>query len=202
MLDIGQERGHHPEKRQIRADPGDELDSVPVGESAEHGRADTADPEGETEEQARHCANLAGHQLLGEYHDGGECGGQYESDDETQGAGPREIGHGQENRERSDAEYRKPDDPRAADAVAEGAAQQSAERHREQEYEQIDLRRSHGYVKFLDQVEAVETGDAGDAEEFRDYQHHQDADRPADPARRHRPGNGGPALGQAGAVEM
>src|SRR6202049_208142 len=164
MFDIGEKRGHHSEQRQIRANAIDEFDSMPVGESAEHGRADAADPEGESEEQAGDGADLAGHQLLGEYHDGGECRGQNQPDDETQGAGPLKIDERQENREGSHAQYRDPDDPLAADAVADGAAEQGPERHRDKKSEQIDLSRSTRKLNFVDQIETVEARDAGGIE--------------------------------------
>ena len=117
-------------------------------------------------------------------------------------AGPQQIDIRQQHREGGDAQDGCPDDALAADAVADGTAEEGAERHREQEHEQVDLRRAHRYVKFLDQIEAVVARDAGDIEIFREDQHHQDADRPRDPARRHRARHGRPALGTAGAIKM
>src|SRR6266404_7175698 len=135
MFDIGQECGHHAEQRQVRTNAIYELDSVLIGEPTEHGRTDAADAEGEAEKQAGYGTHLAGHQFLREYHDGRERRGQHESDDETQGAGPRQADEWQKHREGRDAQDGCPNDALAADTVADRSAEEGAERHREQKYE-------------------------------------------------------------------
>src|SRR5258708_2574345 len=112
-----------------------ELDTVLMGESAEQGCADTTDAEGEAEKQTGYGAHLAGHEFLREYDDGRERRGQHESDDETQGTGPRQADERQKYRERRNAQDGCPNDALAADAVADGTAEERAERHREQKYE-------------------------------------------------------------------
>ncbi len=70
-----------PSKGRIGAQPIHELDALAVGQHAEHGGTDAAQAESEAEEQPRHGAHAARHDLLREHEDGRERRGQDESDD-------------------------------------------------------------------------------------------------------------------------
>ncbi len=154
-------------------------------------------PNAKPKKQPRHRAHLPRHQFLCEHDDGGECGGQYQADDEAQDPRPHQVDVGQDHGEGRHAQDGHPDDALAPDAVADVSAEQGAERHREQKYEQIDLRRAHRQMKFLDEVETVIAGDAGCVKVFRENQQHEDADGPCDGARGDRSRPRGRAHGAA-----
>ncbi len=80
---------------------------------------------------------------------------------------------GQHQRERGNAEDREPDHPLAADAVSDRAAEDGADRHREQEGEQIQLGRALRHAKALHQIERVIGAQRRHIEVLREQQHHQ-----------------------------
>src|SRR5207249_4589501 len=97
---------------------------------------DTAEAEGEPEEDAGDHADASGHQLLREDDYGREGGRQDEPDQDDEDVGPRQVGIRQRQRERQAAEDREPDHRLGAEAIAEQAAEDEAGGGRAEEQEQ------------------------------------------------------------------
>src|SRR3954464_3001494 len=81
IAQVGQERGQQPDEWQVRANVEDELDAMLIGNGAEEGGADAAQPEREAEEEAGHRAHFAGNEFLRINQNGGEGRGENEADD-------------------------------------------------------------------------------------------------------------------------
>ena len=134
--EVRQEPGHQSEQRRVGARTVDRLDAVRIGEVAQHGRGDARDAERESEEEARHEAQLAGQQLLGVEQDRRKGRGEHEAGAECRHG--REckaaMGHGEAEGRR--AENRNPDHGFAAPAVADRTADQRADGRGEEEDEE------------------------------------------------------------------
>ena len=99
-----QPHAQHAEERQERAGVIDEDDVGAVGEGAEQRGAEAAGAERQPEEQARHHADAARHELLGVDHDGRERRCQNHADDDGEDACPEQVCVGQHQRERQHAD--------------------------------------------------------------------------------------------------
>lgn len=62
-----------------------------IGDLAEHGGADPAEPKGETEKETGHRSHFAGNEFLRVNQNGGEGGSENESNDRAQEGAPEEI---------------------------------------------------------------------------------------------------------------
>ena len=87
----------------------------------------------------------------------------------------------QDQRERQDAQDRRPDHVFAAEAIADRAADHRAGGDRGEEDEEQDLRVLHRHAEALDQVERVVARHAREVEEFREDERDQHHDRGDDP---------------------
>ena len=95
-FEVGEEGGEEAEGGKPGADVVDGDDGGHVGEFAEDGCADAAHAEGEAEEEAGDHADASGDEFLGVDEDGGEGGGDDDSDENAEDAGPEEVGPGHE----------------------------------------------------------------------------------------------------------
>src|SRR5262249_29897611 len=152
---VRQEYREQPDRRHEGADLIDKADARPVGELAEDGGADSADPKGEAEKEAGDHADAAGQQLLRIDDDGREGGGDDEADDDAEHHRRGKADIRKRQREGESAEDRAPDHVLAAETVADRSADYHSDCAREEENEEINLRRGHRHAELLDQEEGV-----------------------------------------------
>ena len=91
--------------------------------------------------------DAAGHQLLRVDQMAGERRRQHQADDHGERSGPEQVGVRQQQRERQDAEDGAPDHVFAADAIADGTADDGARGDRAEKHEQVHLRGLHRDVE-------------------------------------------------------
>ncbi len=174
-MPAGEERGEDADGGQEGADAVDEGKAGVVRQDAQQGRAEAAHAEGEAEEEPGDEADPAGHQLLGVDQDRREGRGEHQSDDDAEGRGPAQADVGQEQGEGQDPQDGGPDDPLAADAVADGPAQDGARGHGPQEQEEPHLGAADREAEAVHEEEHVEVRQAGHVEVFGEDQRPQDA---------------------------
>ena len=175
--DVRQEGGEQAEEREEGADLEDEREAGVVGEAAERGRADTAHAEGETEEKARDQADAVGEEFLGIDENGGERGGEDDADDDGEDGAPKQIRVGQQEGKGGGAQNGDPDDGLAADAVADGTADDRAGGDGGEKQEEEQLGVLDGDLEGLDEVERVVAPEAGQVEVFGENQDGEDGER-------------------------
>ncbi len=107
-----------------------------VGDLAEGGGAEAAQPERDAEEHAGDQPDPTGQQILRIDQDGGEGRGHDDRHGDGQHAGPEQVGVGQHQREGQGAQDGEPHDRDAADLVTDQTAQDRADHDADQEGEQ------------------------------------------------------------------
>ena len=96
--DVRQKYRKQANGREESANAVDEVDAREIGQLAQHGRADPAHAERESEKQARDGSHLARQQILRIHQNRGERRSQHQSDNDAERACPKKVRVGQDQR--------------------------------------------------------------------------------------------------------
>ena len=168
--DVWKEGGEDAERGEERADVVDEVDAGVVGKLAQKCGADTAQAEGQAEEESGDGADFSGDEILSVDEDSGKGGSKDNADDDAENAGPKKAGIGQKHGERKHAENGPPNDEFAAEAIADWPADDGACGDSAKENEKVDLGALHGEMETVHEIEGVIRGQTGEVKEFREHQ--------------------------------
>src|SRR6202030_515158 len=156
--EVWKEGGEDAEHGKKRADVVHEVDAGVVGQLAEQCGADTAQAEGQSEEETGNGADFSGDEILSVDEDSGKGGSKDDADDDAQNAGPKKAGIGQKHGERKHAENGPPNDEFAAEAVANWHTDDGACGDSTEENEKVDLGALHGDMETVHEIEGVIRG--------------------------------------------
>ena len=159
---LRQEYREQADRRQQRADLINERNAGMVGDLAQHGRAEAADAERKSEENAGNHSEPVRHQFLREHDDRRRRRRNNKADEHRQHRAGEQAGIGQRQREWQRTEDREPDHVFAAEPVAQRPAEECPECVGREKSEEIELGRLGRDAELIDQIEDVVTRQARD----------------------------------------
>jgi len=168
--DVWKEGGEDAERGKKGADVVHEVDAGVVGKLAQQCGADTAQAEGQSEEESGDCADFSGDEILSVDEDSGKGGSKDDADDDAENAGPKKAGIGQKHGERKHAENGPPNDEFAAEAVADWPADDGACGNSTEKNKKVELGALHGDMETVHEIEGVIRGQTGEIKELREHQ--------------------------------